>query len=222
MRKTKPVAHKVDSLCRVGRTYADYKEFMRCSPVSVVEMDSVIGRVGGKVLLTLMFNSCDFMLAFIREHNTSQSVIDAFDALYASLGGETFASMFPLLLGDNGSEFSNPRRIEFGREGGRRTRVFYCDPYASFQKPHEELNHEFLRRILPKGSSFDSLAQKDIDLMMSHTNSYPRGKWGGKSPVDMFGFLHGYDVLAKLGQLRIPAIDILLKPFLLKNGGRQL
>ena len=36
-------------------------------------MDSVVGRVGGKVLLTLHFTVPQFMLAFIREANTSQS-----------------------------------------------------------------------------------------------------------------------------------------------------
>ena len=79
-RKTKPVIHKVDSSCRIGRTYAEYESFIKENPLSVVEMDSVIGRIGGKVLLTLLFTSCDFILAFSRERNTSQSVIDIFRA----------------------------------------------------------------------------------------------------------------------------------------------
>jgi IS30 family transposase len=87
-RKTKPVVHKVDSGCRIGRTCADFEAFIQEKPVAVVEMDSVTGRVGGKVLLTLMFTSCDFMLAFIRDRNTSKSVIDIFDSLQKSLGGK--------------------------------------------------------------------------------------------------------------------------------------
>jgi IS30 family transposase len=100
--------------------------------------------------------------------------------MYGALGAECFKKLFPVLLGDNGSEFSNPKALEFDEQGNRRTRVFYCDPYSSFQKPNVELNHEFLRRILPKGSSFDHLAQEDIDLMMSHINSYSREKWCDK------------------------------------------
>jgi len=216
-RKTKPVVHKVDNCCRIGRTYADYNVFMKETPVSVVEMDSVIGRVGGKVLLTLMFASCDFMLAFIRARNTSQSVIDAFDWLYEVLGAKTFGTLFPLLLTDNGSEFSNPLKLEFDNGGKRRTRIFYCDPNASFQKPHIELNHEFIRRILPKGKSFDTLEQPDIDLMMSHINSYPREKLNNKSPMELFGVLYGLETLEKLGISNIPANEILLKPALLKK-----
>ena len=216
-RKTKPVVHKVDSGCRIGRTYAEYEAFMKETPTSVVEMDSVIGRVGGKVLLTLMFTSCDFMLAFIRERNTSQSVIDIFGWLYEVLGVKDFVSIFPLLLTDNGSEFSNPLKLEFDNDGNRRTRIFYCDPNAAFQKPHVEHNHEFIRRILFKGKSFDNLEQDDINLMMSHINSYPREKLGNKSPMEMLGFLYGLEILEKLGLTKIPLNEILLRPELLKK-----
>lgn len=134
-------------------------------------MDSVIGRIGGKVLLTLMFRSCDLMLAFIRDRNTSQSVIDIFNWLYKLLGPTIFHKLFPVLLTDNGSEFSNPVALEFDDAGIKKTSIFYCDPRASFQKPNVELNHEFIRRILPKGYSFDGLTQEDINLVMSHINS---------------------------------------------------
>ena len=190
---------------------------MEESSVSSVEMDTVIGRVGGKVLLTMMFKSCDLMLAFIRERNTSQSVIDIFNALYERLGEQCFTELFPVILTDNGSEFSNPKALEVDEDGVIRTRIFYCDPYASFQKPNVELNHEFIRRILPKGTSFDSLTQADTDLMMSHINSYSRDKLNGKSPLDLFSLLYGSDTLEKLGQIRIEANEILLKPLLLKK-----
>jgi IS30 family transposase len=216
-RKSKPVEHKVDCGCRLGRTYADFKAFLEETGAAVVEIDSVIGRVGGKVLLTMMFRSCDLMLAFIRDRNTSQSVIDIFESLYALFGPEKFKELFPVLLTDNGSEFSNPKVLEFDARGNRRTHIFYCDPCASFQKPAVELNHEFIRRILPKGRSFDELTQDDINLMMSHINSYVREKLNDKTPFDVFGFLYGYDVLKRLGLSRIPANEILLKPSLLKK-----
>lgn len=216
-RRTKPIEHKIDSACRLGRTYADFLSFTETSDVLVVEMDSVIGRVGGKALLTMMFKSCDLMLAFIRERNTSQSVIDIFNCLDETLGTEMFSRLFPVCLADNGSEFSNPKALEYDAQGRRRTSLFYCDPFASYQKPNVELNHEFIRKILPKGTSFDNLRQADINLMMSHINSYSREKLGDKSPFDVFGFIYGYDVLGKLGISRIPANEILLKPSLLKK-----
>ncbi len=87
---------------------------------------------------------------------------------------------------------------------------------ASFQKPNVELNHEFIRKILPTGSSFDGLTQHHVDLMLSHINSYSREKLNDKSPLDMFGFIYGNDILEILGQHKITANDILLRPSLLK------
>ncbi|MDR3165189.1 MAG: hypothetical protein LBU13_06390 [Synergistaceae bacterium] len=196
-RKSKPVEHKVDNACRIGRNYPDFGKFMEHSGVSAVEMDSVIGRIGGKVLLILMFKSCDFMLAFIGAHNTSQSVIDIFDELYRLLGADSFRRLFPVILTDNRSEFSNPKLLEFDALGYSRTNIFYCDPNASFQKTNVELNHEFIRRILPKGTSFDEFTQTDIDKMMSYINSYSKEKLNDKSPFEMFDFLYGFMISLK-------------------------
>jgi len=44
-------------------------------------MDTVEGKKGGKVLLTLHFVNCSFLLAFIRDHNDAQSIIDIFNDL---------------------------------------------------------------------------------------------------------------------------------------------
>jgi len=216
-RKNKPVEHKIDRSCRIGRTYDDYRKFIEENNVSVVEADSVIGRIGGKCLMTLMFKSCDLMLAFIRNRNTSQSVIDVLDWMNRKLGIEKFMKLFPALLVDNGSEFSNPIKLESDKQGNPRTKVFYCDPYSSFQKPNVELNHVFIRRILPKGTSFDHLTQNDINLMMSNINSYSRENLNDKSPFELFGFLYGFDVLELLGQFRVPANEIILKPYLFKK-----
>lgn len=216
-RKSKPVEHKIDSGCRIGRTYNDFLAFKEKSDVSVVEIDSVIGRVGGKVLLTIMFKSCDLMFAFIRDRNTSQSVIDIFNSMYELMGADRFKVMFPVIVADNGSEFSNPKALEYDAKGNRRTSLYYCDPFASYQKPNVELNHEFIRKVLPRGTSFDNLVQSDISLMMSHINSYSREKLVDKSPYDMFSFIYGCDILEMFGIRRIPPNEILLKPSLLKR-----
>mgnify|MGYP005779450141 CR=1 FL=1 len=51
------------------------------SDTPVVEMDTVEGKKGGKILLTLHFVNCSFMLAFLSKHNDAQSVIDIFNSL---------------------------------------------------------------------------------------------------------------------------------------------
>lgn len=215
-RRRKPVEHKVDTKCRVGRTYAEFKAFGQASPdMPVVELDSVIGEVGGKVLLTITLKSCGLQLAFLRERNDSQSVVDCFAWLRATLGEALFARIFALLLADNGSEFSNPSAIECDAGGVRTSRLFYCDACASWQKGAAERNHEFIRMVLPKGISFNALSQQHVDLLMSHVNSYSRPMRADRSPYDLFGYLYGTDALGKLGLRRIDANAIVLKPSLL-------
>lgn len=209
---------KVDRGCYIGRSYTEYQQYLVKNPeVNTVQMDSVLGTVGGKVLLTIHFTDTNFMLAYLREANTSQSVIDVFDYLYLKLGRTLFLKLFPLVLTDRGSEFSNPRMIEVTPDGLKRTSVFYCDPGAPYQKGAIENNHELVRRILPKGHSFDKLTQADIDRMMNHINSYRRPKLGDKSPFEAFAFHHGTELFEKLGLAPVEPNCVILKPRLLKR-----
>lgn len=195
------------------------ESFMNKNPdTAVVQMDSVIGSKGGKCLLTIHFVECSFMLAFLRDANTSKSVTDIFNQLDGSLGKGIFNKLFPVILTDNGSEFSNPKAIEY-RETMPflRTNVFYCDAGSPYQKGAIEVNHELIRRVLPKGTSFNNLTQEDIDLMMNHINSYKRKKLNNRSPYETFSFYHGEEVLHKLGCSPVAASSIMLKPALLKK-----
>ena len=150
-----------------------YQKYLKSNPSkNPVQMDTVIGSVGGKTLLTIHFPNTSFMLAFLRDNNTSQSVIDVFDHLYSSLGRKLFEKLFPVILTDRGSEFSNPSAIERTPDGILRTKVYFCDPNAPFQQGALEVNHELIRRILPKGTSFDNLTQSQIALMLCHINLY--------------------------------------------------
>ena len=212
---------KKDKACRIGRTYADYILFREGNPdTPVVQMDTVEGRKGvdEKVLLTLHIVNCHLMLAFIRERNSAESVIEVFDHLKLKLGRDDFIRIFPVILTDNGSEFSDPVPIEMDKSSREiHTQIFYCDPNMSQQKGACENNHEFIRRIIPKGRSMNPYTQEDIDLMMSHVNSYLRAELGGKSPYDMFEFLYGNDILDKLSIRRIDPREVILKPELLSK-----
>ncbi len=93
------------------------------------------------------------------------------------LGAETFNRLFNIILTDNGSEFSNPNAIEYRQTKPLlRTSVFYRDAGKPYQKGAIEVNHELIRRVLPKGANFNDLTQEDINLMMNHINSYKRKK----------------------------------------------
>ena len=220
-RRKKP-EFKVDKGCRLGRSYKEFELFMEKNPdTAVVQMDSVIGTAGGKCLLTIHFVESSLMLAFLRDANTSRSVIEIFEDLDGRLGGKLFNRLFPVILTDNGSEFSNPKKIEYRNYavpgyGLRRTSIYYCDAGCPYQKGAIEVNHELIRRVLPKGSSFDNLTQEDVTRMMNHINSYKRKKLNDRSPYETFSFHYGEEVLELLGCTPVATEDILLKPSLLK------
>lgn len=210
-RRKKTVSVKVDKTCRIGRKYEDFLAFIRENPdTPVTQLDSVEGKKGGKVLLTIHFVKAEMMLAFLRDHNDSASVIEIFNDLYRILGHDLFSCIFRVCLPDNGSEFSNPKAIEFNEYGERRTRVFYCDPSAPYQKGSAERNHEFIRMFIPKGSDFALYSQDDINLMMDHINSYGRESIGNKCPYEMFAFLYGKNTLDLLGCHRISSREVTL------------
>ena len=146
-------------------------------------MDTVVGPIStSKVLLTLLFRSCNLMLVFLLKQKTQKEVIYALNWLCDELGIELFKQLFPVILTDRGTEFLNPEAIECDRYGEIKTKLFYCDPQCAWQKGALEKNHEFIRYIVPKGTSFDDLTQADITLITNHINSLARDKYHGKTP----------------------------------------
>jgi len=115
------------------------------------------------------------MLAFLLKDKTTEEVERIFTWIKSQLGIELYKQTFACVLTDNGSEFANPKSIEFDYETGERVcRLFYCDPGKSGQKGKIEKNHVELRKIFPKSIFFSIYSQDDIDLALSHINSEPR------------------------------------------------
>jgi len=164
---------KVERACREGRTYRDFLVFMERHPdTPVVQMDTVVGTTGADepVWLTIHFVEAELMLAFKREANTARSVITVIDNLNSLLGDDAFKELFPLILCDNGSENTAPSRIEANADGVIRTKVFYTDPGAPYQRGAQENNHSLIRRVIKKGTSLKPYSQEDINLLMNHIN----------------------------------------------------
>lgn len=180
-------------------------------------MDTVEGKKGGKVLLTMLFRNSKLMLAFLLEDKTRNSVLKVFNWIEGILGNDLFERTFPVILTDNGTEFSNPLSLEFNHDGIGRTRIFFCNPGASYQKGAIEKNHEFIRYVIPKGSSMDNLTQQDVDLMINHINSLTRPSLNNSTPYDLAQILLDKNVLKKLNLKKVPAKEIQLTQKLLKK-----
>jgi len=217
-RRPKKVLTKLEYKYRKGRTYEDFKSYIAENPNdNIVEMDTVKGaRCKGKVLLTMIFRNSNFMLIFIMPDGTQESVNFVFDMLTEHLGLKVFRKLFSIILTDNGVEFKDPSTLEHAPNGCQRTKLFYCDPQASWQKPHVEKNHVLLRRILPKGTPFNNLIHSDIQLVTCHVNSVAREIFDNKTPFEMLKDKEYEKLLDSLNLKPILPDKVVLKPALLK------
>ena len=211
-----------ETAIRKGRTYEEFKEYMGKHPeCSIVEMDTVEGIKGGKVFLTLLFRQSKLMLIYLMEEKTMECVEKEFDKIKEILGIDMFKKVFEVILTDNGSEFFNPISIEVDKETGEIvSHIFYCDPGASWQKGAIEKNHEYIRYVLPKGSTFDNLDQDKTNILMSNINSTSRDTLNGKTPYDAALLALKEEVIKKLGVTKIEADEVNLSPNLLKEGDK--
>lgn len=214
---------RTESIIRIGRTYNDFNDYMSIHPnASIVEMDTVEGIKGGKVFLTLLFRNYNFMLIFLMDSKAMDEVEKVFIKIKKRIGIDIFKKIFEVILTDNGSEFFNPISIETDYNTDEvLSHIFYCDPYYSYQKGSIEKNHEYIRYILPKKTSFNNLTQEDCDLMASHINSTSRIILNNKTPYESIQTLITEEIINKLNIKFINPDQVDLSPNLLKKGNNK-
>ena len=207
---------KKDTKIRINRTYEHFKDYVKnyndnIFNINIVEMDTVEGIKGESLLLTLLWRQANFMLAYKIDSKEANSVTSFFSYLKNLLGYEKFHELFPIILTDNGVEFSKPDEIEFNGYHVYKTRVFYCDPGHSEQKGKIENNHEYIRRFIPKGISFDSYNQDDINLMINHINSVKRESLNGNNPYTLMKEFLPSEIIELFDIKEIEQKNIILK-----------
>ena len=201
-----------------GRSYEDFQNYLALNQLnSWLEMDTVMGRMGGKVLLTFNLSFCNFIFARLLENKTALEVTKHLYDIKNTLheADKDFFQLFPVILTDNGGEFARVDDIEMDVRG--ESKLFFYDPNRSDQKGRIEKNHTMIRDILPKGTSFDNLTQEDINLVCSHVNNVKRAALNGKSAYEIFAFTYGEEIPKLLGISKIPAEDVCQSSKLLQH-----
>ena len=201
-----------------GRSYEDFQNYLSLNQLNYwLEMDTVIGRMGGKVLLTFNLSFCNFIFARLLDNKTALEVTKHLYDIKNTLhqADKDFFQLFPVILTDNGGEFARVDDIEMDVRG--ESKLFFCDPNRSDQKGRIEKNHTLIRDILPKGTSFDDLTQENINLVCSHVNSVKRAALNGKSAYELFAFTYGEEIPKLLGISKIPAEDVCQSSTLLQH-----
>ena len=202
-----------------GRTYTDYLNYKVLNPhLPTTEMDTVYNSQSGPYIQTFIFENTCFMIGILHKDKTADSMSKTLDNFQDILSDEEYKQLFSLLLTDRGTEFGKPQQFEINIETGEiRSKIFYCDPLQSSQKPHVENNHNFIREILPNGQDWSNLTQDKLNLMFSHINSIPRESLGGKTPYEVFTFIYGRKLADKLNIQEIAKDEVTSTPRLLKH-----
>ena len=119
-----------------------------------------------------------------------------------------------VVLSDNGPEFHKLYELKIDEDTGEKIcNVFYCDPYASYQKGECEKNHGLFRRIYPKLTSFHTLTQEEVDEIFPHINSYPRASLGNHTPYELFLKEYNSIIVSLLGIVKVKQSKVTLKPW---------
>ena len=158
-----------------GRTYEEFILFTTNHPqMNVVEMDTVIGKRNNvKCLLTLYIRRTHFMLIFLLNKKDSASVNARINFLKEKLGIKLYSKVFRIFLTDNGTEFFSVLNFEKDLENDKKvSNIFFCHPYSSYEKHGVEVNHEYIRRVLPKETSFSNLNDDIVKNLQDNINLF--------------------------------------------------
>lgn len=153
------------------------------------EMDTVKGKQGvtkSCMLVLTERKTRDEIIVKLPDQKAA-SVVEAIDRLERKWG-DMFTKVFRSITVDNGVEFSDYEGLERSilHEGEKRTFLFYCHPYSSWERGTNENNNRLIRRHIPKGEDFDEKQDRDIEYIENWINNYPRGILGFKTSAQLF------------------------------------
>jgi len=151
------------------------------------EMDTVVSAGHAKetlLVLTERLTRREFMI--LMPDRTAASVVKAINRIEWKFG-RYFSEVFKTITCDNGVEFSDCFGIEKKRRGkGKRTKVYYCHPYSSYERGSNEKQNRMIRRWLPKGTSFASVSKEEVARIEDWLNNYPREIFDFETSASLF------------------------------------
>jgi len=95
--------------------------------------------------------------------------------------------VFQSITVDNGSEFADCDSMEKScLNDGKRTKLFYCHPYSSWERGSNENQNKLIRRWIPKGTPIENFTDEEIARIEAWINDYPRKIFKGRAAADLF------------------------------------
>ena len=202
---------KVD---RTGHLYSDWLIYRYKNGITYYFQMDFLGapHKSNKEILVLTMIGISFSLLYIIENATQEKIIALFDMIEEEIGIDNFKKLFPAILTDRDTLFDDFSSLEFDKNGELRTKIFFCDPGESNQKPNVENYNAQLRPIFPKHAILNEYSQQELYLAASNLNSRCLNSINNRTPADLFIEIFGIELLSLLHLKKIPAKEVKLKP----------
>lgn len=143
------------------------------------EMDTVFGKNGKDVLLTIVERASNFMMMEKLEHGKqAKPLADAVYRLLLPYKGELLRT----ITTDNGSEFSQHKLISKRLN----VPVYFTDAYSAWQKGAIENTNKLIRQYIPKGTDISAIPESRIKEIQYKINNRPRQKLNFLTPKEVF------------------------------------
>lgn len=145
------------------------------------EIDTVIGlkQASDPVLLTLVERKTRFEWILKIDTKTEEAVDEALSEIFA-VDSELKRQVFKSCTADNGSEFAGISELAEG------LKVYFCHPYASYERGSSENQHKLIRRFIPKGTPIGKISDIQVKRITQWINDYPRRILGYNTAYNVF------------------------------------
>lgn len=222
-KKSKTKFNKRDISILNGRTFEDYiKRINNDKNATIWQLDTVIGKLTeSKVLMTFILVETNFMIIRLLNKKDVLNVDDAFTEIKKSLGIDNYKKFINIILTDNGTEFYDPIHMEYNLDSGEKiSSVYYCHPNSPEEKAELEKNHEYIRYVLPKKSSFNTLTKEQVKKLEDNINNIPREILGNKTPYELTKKMYP-ELIKKLKSKYIQPDNVTLNKDDILGGGKN-
>ena len=146
------------------------------------ELDTVVSTSKGKhqCLMTLTDRKIRFEIIARLNGKTKDEVIKKIKKIKLIIK-DNLNDIIKSISTDNGNEFSAWKNIQNILE----TTVYFCHPYASYEKGTNEKHNGIIRYFIPKGTLIENYSNQDINDIVYWMNNYPRKMFNYKTPIEM-------------------------------------
>lgn len=142
------------------------------------EMDTIVGKGNHGAIVTLVERSTGLLL--MRKLNGGKRPKELAKTVIHLLS--PFKEFVKTITTDNGTEFACHEMICRSLD----TKVYFADPYSSWQKGAIENVNGLIRQYIPKSSEFSAISHQKVTRYMKKINSRPRERLNFKTPYECF------------------------------------